>query len=62
MSKEYIVTYNSEEHFEVIGWVSADSMEEAKGVAKEELAKEAEYYGASEAEIAEFGPAEKIFF
>lgn len=62
MEKEYIITYRSEEHFEVVGWVKAESMEEAKDLARSVLAKEASVYGVLEAEIAEYGPSEIMSF
>ncbi|MDD4931123.1 MAG: hypothetical protein PHG66_03130 [Candidatus Colwellbacteria bacterium] len=62
MEKEYIITYRSEEHFEVVGWVKAESMEEAKELARNVLAKEASFYGVTEAEIAEYGTSETMSF
>jgi predicted transcriptional regulator len=62
MEKEYIITYRSEEHFEVVGWVKAQSIEEAKETAKSVLAKDASFYGVTEAEIAEYGSSEIMNF
>ena len=60
--KEYIVTYKSEEHYEVLGWVKASSMSEAKTKAQQELLKEAKFYEVAEAEIAEWENPEIIPF
>ncbi len=61
--KEYIVTYRSLEHYEVLGWVEAESLEEARKKAKKSLAKEAKHYSVADAEIAEWGKekAEVLF-
>ena len=53
--KEYILTYKSQEHFEVLGWVRAKSLEEAKKIAQIQLLIEAKRYNVTEAEIAEWG-------
>jgi len=53
--KEYILTYKSEEHFEVLGWVRAKSLEEAKKIAQIQLLTEAKRYNVTEAEMAEWG-------
>ncbi len=53
--KEYILTYKSQEHFEVLGWVRAKSLEEAKKIAQIQLLIEAKRYNVIEAEIAEWG-------
>jgi len=42
--KEYILTYKSQEHFEVLGWVRAKSLEEAKKIAQIQLLIEAKRY------------------
>lgn len=60
--KEYIVMYKSLEHFEVLGFVKADSLEEAKNVAQRELLEEAKYYKVAEAEIAELNNLDNIYF
>ena len=60
--KEYVVIYQSQEHFEVLGFVSASSIEEAKSVTQEKLLNEAKHYNVTEAEIAELKDLEKIFF
>jgi len=53
--KEYILTYKSQEHFEVLGWVRAKSLEKAKKTAQIQLLIEAKRYNVKEAEIAEWG-------
>jgi len=60
--KEYVVIYKSLEHFEVLGFVKADSLEEAKEIAQKEFLDEAKHYEVVEAEIAELKDLEKIFF
>jgi hypothetical protein len=60
--KTYIVTYKSEEHFEVVGWVWAENMLEAKRKAKTELAEQARCYDVNLAEIAEYKDASEMGF
>jgi len=60
--KEYVIIYKSFEHFEVLGFVDASSLEEAKVKAQEELLGEAERYKVAEAEIAELKDLDKITF
>ena len=60
--KEYIVTYRSREHFEVLGWIAASSIKEAKKKAQQELLKEAKYYNVPEAEIGEWKGGDTIYF
>ncbi len=55
LEKEYILTYKSQEHFEVLGWVRAKSLEKAKKIAQIQLLIEAKRYNVREAEIAEWG-------
>lgn len=52
--KEYIITYKSMEHFEVLGWVRASSMEEAIKKAKKELVGEIKKYSVTDGEISEW--------
>ena len=52
--KEYILTYKSQEHFEVLGWVRAKSLEQAKKIAQTQLLIEAKRYNVTQAEIAEW--------
>ena len=60
--KEYVVIYKSLEHFEVLGFVNADTLEEAKIKAQKELLGEAKQYNVAEAEIAELNDLDKIYF
>ena len=60
--KKYIITYESREHYEVLGWVKALSLEEAKKKAQQELLKEAKYYDVAEAEIAEWKDDDTVHF
>lgn len=60
--KEYIVTYRSQEHYEVLGWVRAKSLEEAKKTAQVQLLMEAQRYNVREAEIAEWGENSVVSF
>ncbi|MGC8851773.1 MAG: hypothetical protein ACP5PR_01580 [Minisyncoccia bacterium] len=60
--KEYVVIYESEEHFEVLGYVKAHSLKEAKEKAKEELLNEARYYNVTDAEIDEISQYDEIHF
>lgn len=60
--KEYIITYKSAEHHEVLGWIEASSMKQAKKKAKKFLLGEAEHYGVEEAEIAEWRNGDTVSF
>lgn len=60
--KEYVVIYKSKEHYEVLGYVRAASLEEAKKKARIKLLPEAKYYNVTEAEIDEIVKFEKVFF
>ena len=60
--KEYVVIYKSEEHYEVLGYVKANSIEEAQKEAQEKLIEEARYYNVSEAEIDEISKYQNITF
>jgi len=60
--KQYAVIYRSLEHFEVLGFVTADSIEDAKDKAKKELLVEAKHYVVTEAEIAELKDLNKVSF
>jgi len=60
--KEYMVIYQSKEHYEVLGYVRAASLEEAKKKAQIKLLPEAKYYNVTEAEIDEIANFDKIFF
>ncbi len=60
--KNFIVTYRSDEHYEVLGWVMAHNLEEAKEKAKEVLKGEINKYGVVDAMIAEWGNSDNIHF
>jgi len=60
--KDYIVTYRSIEHYEVLGWVKASSLEEAIKKAQQELIKEAKLYDVADAEIAEWRDNDSVHF
>lgn len=60
--KEYVITYKSVEHYEVLGYVKATSLEDAKKKAVKKLMPEAKYYDVTEAEIDEISAFEKIYF
>lgn len=60
--KEYIIVYRSKEHFEVLGFVNAENIEEARKKAITDLRSEAKYYGVEEAEISEYPASEDIIF
>ena len=62
MVKKYIITYQSEEHYEVLGYVEAESIDSAVKRAKEELKTEAKFYEVEEAKIAEIVGEEEITF
>lgn len=58
MIKDYIITYRSPEHYEVLGWVRAKTMEEAKEKVRIELKDQIEKYGAIDVMIAEWKDAD----
>lgn len=60
--KDYVIIYRSIEHYEILGYVRAKSLEEAKLKAQKTLTKEAKHYTVREAEIAEIVNAERIYF
>ena len=62
IEKEYIITYQSEEHYEVLGYVKANSLSEAKIVAEKKLLDEAQYYNVTEAEIDEIAEHDVMTF
>ncbi|MFA7141756.1 MAG: hypothetical protein WC157_00430 [Candidatus Paceibacterota bacterium] len=62
MTNEYIITYKSFEHYEVLGWVRAETLEEAKIKASKELEREIRKYGVIDAMIAEWRNADNIHF
>ncbi len=60
--KEYVVIYESQEHWEVLGFVKADSLKKAKTRAQKDLLEEAKCYKVDGAEIAELGNPDQISF
>jgi len=61
LQKEFIITYRSQEHYEVLGWVKAPSLKKAKEKAKKELIEDANRYHISEAQIGEYKGKETVF-
>ncbi len=61
-TNEYIVTYKSQEHYEVLGWVRASSTEEAIKKAKKVLSGEAKTYKVVKAQIARWIEGQLIVF
>jgi len=59
---EYLITYESDEHFEVLGYVKAYSLEEATKKAQKELLDEAKHYKVTKAEINEISQYRSISF
>ena len=60
--KEYVITYRSHEHYEVLGWVTAASAGEAIEKARTELKSEIERYGVQDAFVAEWRASEPFSF
>jgi len=60
--EKYVVVYESHEHFEVLGHVTAEDIEGATKIAKDELNKEAKIYDVEEATIAKIVDERPIFF
>jgi len=60
--KEYVIIYESEEHYEVLGYIRASSLKEAKEKAQKELLDEARYYSVTNAEIDEIAQYDDITF
>jgi hypothetical protein len=58
--KEYIVTYRSDEHYEVLGWVKASSDREAIRKIRHTLKSEIERYGVINATVAEWRGVKNI--
>ncbi|MFA6383882.1 MAG: hypothetical protein WCY10_00765 [Candidatus Omnitrophota bacterium] len=58
--KDYIVTYRSNEHYEVLGWVRASTARAAVNKARRELKSEIDRYGVINATIAEWRGVENI--
>ena len=60
--KEYVIIYESDEHYEVLGYVRAHSLKEAKEKKQKELLDEARYYSVTNAEIDEIAQYDDITF
>jgi len=60
LQKEFIITYRSREHYEVLGWVKASSLKKAKEKAKKELIEDTTRYHVPEAQIGEYKGIETI--
>jgi len=60
--EKYIITYQSQEHYEVLGYVEAENIDDAIKYAKENLKIEAKFYEVKEAKIAKFVNEKPIFF
>lgn len=60
--KDFILTYRSREHYEVLGWLRATSLAEAKKQAQKEFLKDINFYGVKEAQIAEWQGQGTVFF
>ena len=60
--RKYVVIYQSQEHYEVLGYVTAPNIEKAINRARKELKKEAKFYEVVEAEIGELKDQRKITF
>ncbi|KKU10951.1 MAG: hypothetical protein UX61_C0009G0009 [Parcubacteria group bacterium GW2011_GWA2_46_7] len=60
--KEYVLVYQSQEHYEVLGYVRAPSMIVAKKRAQKKLLPEAKYYNVPQAEIDEIAGFDRVDF
>jgi len=60
--EKYVIIYQSQEHYEVLGYVMAPNIEEAINRARKELKKEAKFYEVVEAEVGEIKDQRKITF
>ena len=58
--REYIITYRSREHYEVLGWVRASSPGEAVARARSELKNEIARYSVVNAVAAEWNCARAV--
>jgi len=58
--KEFVVIYKSREHYEVLGFVRAESLKEAIEEAKRGLDYEAKHYGTGKAMIFEITDGKEI--
>lgn len=60
MLNEYIITYKSIEHYEVLGWIQAESLDDAKQKVSEKFSDEIKKYGIIDATIAEWKNGDNI--
>jgi hypothetical protein len=60
--KEYIITYRSGEHYEVLGWVRASSVDEAFKKAHHDFRIDIEKYGIINATVAEWRGGASVRF
>ena len=60
--KDYIITYRSHEHYEVLGWVKASSASEAIADAGIKLKAEIGRYDVRDATVAEWRGAQNFSF
>ena len=60
--EKYVVIYQSQEHYEVLGYVEAENVEDAIKYAKKELETEAKLYEVEKAKIAKLVDEKPIFF
>ncbi len=60
--EKYIVTYQSQEHYEVLGYVEAENIDDAIKYAKENLKTEAKFYEVGDAKIAKIIGEKEIIF
>ena len=60
--EKYVVIYQSEEHYEVLGYLEADNIDDAIKHAKEDLRAEAKIYEVEDAKIAKISDEKEIIF
>jgi len=60
--KKYVVIYQSQEHDEVLGYITASNIEEAITQAQNELKKEASFYEVEDVIIGEIRDEKTINF
>ncbi len=60
--EKYVVIYESQEHYEVLGYITAKNIKDAIEKARKELKKEAKFYDVEKAKIAKLGDEEEVRF
>lgn len=60
--EKYVVIYESQEHYEVLGYVRAKNIKSAIEKARKELKKEAKLYDVEKAKIAKLEEEEEVTF